>query len=482
MDELLLKNPAENANIVRTEHSLTINCKSLDYAAEVGYLPVLNEDNVKTAEFFFVAYKSQSAKDNNPRPVSFIIDGGPGASALMLHMNFFGPKQVAGSEHGIELPEIPYQLIDNDYTLLSHSDLVFVDPIGTGYSRATTGIDPYKNFWGAKPDIESLCYFIRSYLTQNNLFASPIYLIGQSYGGFRCGALAASLQDRGIQPKGIVLISPALSYEDLAALIPNDRPHVHNLPTMSNVAWYHKKLSPEYLSMGREVLYQKAKSWAEKEYLIALWKGNLLNYSEKLHIAEVYSSFSGLEVQEILQYNLRIPIDYFASNLLRDKSVFLGAYDGRITTSGAVYDLSEDPSMFYAQIPAFSALLYHFSRNLNFMESREYIYHNKLLYPAWDFTSGVCNPGNRGGGFACTVGDLSKGLRRNPKVKLFVAMGNYDLRCSRSSFEYSINHLDIPNAQRAGITLKHYDGGHMLYTNPIVKEQFKMDLDFFYEE
>lgn len=482
MDELLFKNPAENANFVRTEHSLNINGRVLNYTAEAGYLSVFNEDNIKTAEFFFVAYKGQTVKDNTSRPVSFIIDGGPGASALMLHMNFFGPKQVAGSENGIELPEIPYQLIDNEHTLLSHSDLVFVDPIGTGYSRATNEIDPYKNFWGAKPDIESLCYFIRLYLTKNNLFASPIYLIGQSYGGFRCGALAASLQDRGIQPKGIVLISPALSYEDLAALIPNDRPHVHNLPTMCNAAWYHKKLAPEFLGMDREKLYQKAKSWAESEYLVALWKGNRLDEAERQRIAETYSQFSGLRAEEILQNNLRVPIDYFASNLLREKSVFLGAYDARITSRGAMYDLNEDPSMFYAQIPAFSALLYHFSHNLNFVESREYIYHNKLLYPAWDFTSGANNPGNRGGGFACTVGELSKGLRRNPKVKLFVAMGNYDLRCSRASFEYSVNHLDISKTQRDAITLKHYDGGHMLYTNPAVKKLFKADLDLFYEE
>lgn len=468
-------------SIKETEHSIQICGKSMEYSAFAGYVPLFLDESRKIGEMFFVSYKKKVRQNEEKRPVSFILDGGPGASSIMLHMNFFGPRQVAGTEKGIDLPEMPYRFADNENTLLTHSDLVFIDPVGTGFSRPEEGVDPYKTFWGVKQDIDSICQFIQRYMAQNGLFGSPLYLVGQSYGGFRCGALASALQERGIQPKGIVLISPALSYEDLAALIPNDRPHVHNLPTMCNAAWYHKKLAPEFLGMDREELYQKAKSWAESEYLAALWKGNRLDEAERHSIAEKYSQFSGLRAEEILQNNLRVPIDYFASNLLREKSVFLGAYDARITSRGAIYDLNEDPSMFYAQVPAFSALMDHFSENLNFVESREYIYFNKLLYPAWDFQSGVNNPGNRGGGFACTVGELSKGLRRNPKVRLFVAMGNYDLRCSRASFEYSVNHLDIPKSQRDAITLKHYDGGHMLYTNPAVKKLFKTDLDLFYE-
>lgn len=463
------------------EHTIYINGENIEYVSTSGYVPLFNNDAKRIGDIFFVSYKKKLKRNEYKRPVSFILDGGPGASSIMLHMNFFGPKQVAGTGEGIDLPEMPYRLIDNDTTLLTHSDLIFIDPVGTGFSRPEAGIDPYKTFWGVRQDIDSICQFIQRYMTQNRLFDSAIYLIGQSYGGFRCGALAYELQERGIQPKGIVLISPALSYGELAALIPNDRPHVHNLPTMSNAAWYHKILAPRYLEMEREEVYQEAKLWAESEYLAALWKGNKLNDAERSNIAKTYSGYTGLRIDEILQNNLRVSMDYFSSNLLREKSVFLGAYDARITSSGAFYDLSEDPSMFYAQIPAYSALMSHFSGNLNIVEDREYIYHNKLLYPAWDFTSGANNPGNRGAGFACTVGELSKGLRRNPKVKLFVAMGNYDLRCSRASFEYSVNHLDIPNSQLANVTVKNYDGGHMLYTNPVVKKLFKADLDLFYE-
>ena len=167
-------------SIKETEHSILINGKSMEYSAFAGYIPLFLDESRKIGEMFFVSYKKKVRQNEEKRPVSFILDGGPGASSIMLHMNFFGPRQVAGTEKGIDLPEMPYRFADNENTLLTHSDLVFIDPVGTGFSRPEEGVDPYKTFWGVKQDIDSICQFIQRYMAQNRLFGSPLYLEGKA--------------------------------------------------------------------------------------------------------------------------------------------------------------------------------------------------------------------------------------------------------------------------------------------------------------
>jgi len=294
--------------------------------------------------------------------------------------------------------------------------------------------------------------------------------------------MASRLQDIGIQPTGLVLVSPALNYQDLVALPGNDRPYVHSFPTMANAAWYHKKLPPQMQSLEREEIYRAAKAWAEGEYLTALWKGNTLSGDERRSVAEKHASFSGLRVEEILQNDLKVSLEYFAGNLLREERLFLGVYDARCVTSGTAHVFAEDPSLIRAQLPAVSAFLRLLTEELDFVRDEEYVFSNGNLHPTWDFTTGVPTTQGRGCGFASSVGDFAKSLRRNGKVKVFVASGLYDLKCNRDSSDFSINHMDVPESVRKNIMLEAYEGGHMFYTNPEARRAFRRDLENFYAQ
>lgn len=470
-------NPAPETR--RVQCSVRINGDVLRCDVEAGFLPIFAKTGEKTGEMFYVAYRKPQTNPPEPRPVSFIFNGGPGSAALMLHMDCFGPW-IVDLGNGIDIAQVPFRLMDNPDTPFSDSDLVFIDPIGTGYSRAVPSLDEAKTFWGADVDAQSVCQFIRVYLTKNRAFGSPFYVIGESYGGFRCGAMAAHLQDMGLQPAGLVLISPALNYQDLVTLAGNDRPYIHTLPTMANAAWYHKKLPQRLLSMDQESVYQEARAWAHSRYLAALWKGNTLGPEEKRALAEEFASYTGLAPEEVLQLNLRVPIEYFAGNLLREDRLFLGVYDARCTSAGKGHSYEEDPSTFRAQLPALPALMCLLTEEIGLVLDEEYRFNNKELYPAWDFFAGVPNPAKRGGGFTGSIDALSKSLRRNETVKLFLASGNYDLRCNRGASEFAMNQLDVPDSVREGIVIKAYEGGHMFYTNPDARAKFCRDLKAFY--
>ncbi len=466
----------------RVERSIQTKDGLLSYTAELGFLPAFGEDGAKAGEFFYIAYKKHPAPgepDKGTRPISFIFNGGPGSASLMLHLDCLGPRRVELGG-GLGISAAPYGLADNEETLLPTSDLVFIDPIGTGYSKAEKNVDAGKIFWNVREDVNSICSFIRLYLTRNRRFSSPVYIVGESYGGIRCGAMASRLQDMGIQPAGLVLISPALSYMELMPMAGNDHPYIHTLPTMASSAWYHKKLSPQMQTMTSEEVRGAAKAWAEGEYLSALWRGNTLSGEERRAIAEKHASFSGLNVEEILQHNLRVSIEYFISNLRRDERLVLGVYDTRCVSSGVAFSRPEDPSRFFAQMPAAAAVLRLFTDELDFVRDEEYVVSNRKLGSVWDFTTGV--PTAKGGGFASSVENFAVGLRRNSTVKVFVASGRYDLKCSRDSSDFSINHLDIPEYVRKKIILESYEGGHMFYTNPEARRLFRRDLEDFYKK
>ncbi len=223
-----------------------------------------------------------------------------------------------------------------------------------------------------------------------------------------------------------------------------------------------------------------AKEWAEGEYLLALWKGNTLSGEARRAVAEKHASFSGLKVDDILQHDLRVPLEYFAGNLLRDERQILGVYDARCAASGTAHSFEEDPSLFRAQMPAVSALLGMFTDELDFVKDEAYVFTNSKLHPNWDFSTGIPATTGGGCGFAGAVGDFAKSLRRNGAVKVFVASGRYDLMCNRDSSDFSINHMDVPEDVRKKIKLESYEGGHMFYTNPEARRLFRRDLEKFY--
>jgi carboxypeptidase C (cathepsin A) len=453
---------------------------TLHYSIEAGFLPTFSGGGEQTGNMFYVAYnRIQQSKGSQKRPLSFVFNGGPGSASLMLHMDCLGPR-IADLGNGIDPSAAPYFPMNNPDTLLEVSDLVFIDPIGTGYSRALPSVDVKETFWGSEADSKSVCSFIRLYLTRKGGFDAPIYVIGESYGGFRCGMMASHLQDIGIQPTGLVLVSPALNYQELVPLIGNDRPYVHTLPTMACAARHHKKLSQRLLSLETDALYREAKSWAEERYLPALWKGNSLSPEERRAVAEEHASYSGLSADEVLRFDLRVPLDYFAGHLLRGERLFLGVYDARCVARGPIHNFKEDPSLLRAQLPAASAFMDFIANEVGLIRDEEYKFSNGDIHPAWDFTTGVPKTDSGGEGFAGAIDALSRSLRRNPATKVLVASGNYDLMCNRSSSEFAVNHLDVSPEVRERVVLKDYEGGHMFYTTAEVRRRFRRDLGDFY--
>jgi len=252
-----------------TQHEITLDGKIVSYRATTGFLPCYNEKGEKTAHMFYTAYTKTPDEKTSTRPLTIAFNGGPGSSSIYLHMAAFGPK-VVPLGNGIDLTRPPYRIVDNKNTLLDITDLVFVDPVGTGFSE-TIQQDDDKLFWGVEEDIEAMAEFIRLYLTRNERWESPLFIAGESYGGIRAGGLSAHLQDMGIYPTGIILISPALSYTSLIDVPGNDIPYIHNVSAMAAAAWYQQKIDILYRETNLDNLLQEVRSWSEEEYARALW-------------------------------------------------------------------------------------------------------------------------------------------------------------------------------------------------------------------
>ncbi|HOO63709.1 MAG TPA: alpha/beta hydrolase, partial [Synergistaceae bacterium] len=312
---------------VVTEHTLSLENLQISYDATVGYVPVYDEPKKKeTGSIFYVAYTQKTITEDLlektlfPRPITFVFNGGPGSPAIWLHMGAFGPVRGPVTNAEDPMPAPPYKAQKNPWTLLPFTDLVFLDPLGTGYSLAPEKSGEAKEFWGIAEDVRAMADVIRMYLTRNRRWGSPVFLLGESYGGIRAAGLAPALQDLGIAPSGIIFIAPALDYGDILGNATNERSLVHRVPTMALAARYHGKTD---VALSSEELWQKALGWARQTYLPALWKGNRLEEEEKLRIAREFSSLIGISEEVLLDWNLRIPQQIFAGELCNRTRRFL---------------------------------------------------------------------------------------------------------------------------------------------------------------
>jgi carboxypeptidase C (cathepsin A) len=332
-----------------THHSININGMTLNYTAFAGYLPMKDEMGKLKANIFFTSYTKDGEVDKSQRPITFAFNGGPGAASVFLHLGALGPKRILLTEKGEALPP-PYKLVDNAYTWLDFTDLVFIDPVGTGYSRAAPGEDP-KQFWGVKEDIQSVGEFIRLYLTKYNRWLSPKFIAGESYGTTRAAGLSSHLQNKlSINLNGIVLISEALNFQAIVFAPGNDLPYILFLPTYTSTAWYHKKLLPELQSNLQKTL-EEAEQFTLNEYVLALAQGDLLSEAERDKIVEKLAHYTGLQKHYIQNSNLRIRQDSFMKELLRNEHRRIGILDSRITGSYTPHDFVEDPSVFEVTDP-----------------------------------------------------------------------------------------------------------------------------------
>src|SRR5437667_12686081 len=310
------KPPAPEEKIVQTKHSLKIGGQEIKYTATAGTILLKLEDGTPKASIFYVAYNKDDVTDPSHRPLTFSFNGGPGSASVWLHLGLFGPRRVQMGDAGTLLPP-PYKLVDNDASLLDISDLVFIDPVSTGYSRAVPGEAP-KQFHGIEEDVQSVADFIRIYATRNKRWSSPKFLAGESYGTTRAAGLSGYLQQRyGMYLNGIVLISSILNFETAKFDTGNDLPYILYLPTYTDIAWYHKKLPADLQGGGVEKAIEESRKFAVGEYADALVAGDALPAARRTEIEQKLARLSGLSPDYIDRTNLRIEIQRFTKELLR---------------------------------------------------------------------------------------------------------------------------------------------------------------------
>ncbi|MBV9341576.1 MAG: peptidase S10 [Acidobacteria bacterium] len=440
-----------------THHQITVEGKTLKYTATVGRLPIKREDGKIEAEMFFVAY-TLDGQEVSRRPLTFAFNGGPGSASIWLHMGALGPRRVGLTAEGF-LPPAPYHLEDNPSTLLDRSDLVLVDAIGTGFSRAETA-ELAKKFWGVKGDIEAFSEFIRMYISRYERWSSPLFLLGESYGTTRSAGIAGKLAEQGIYFNGITLLSMVLNFQTLAETKTNDEPYIFLIPSFTMIAAYHHKLAPD-LEQDLEKARQAAEQWAAGDYARALADGDRLSAADRQKTIEQLARYTGLTKDVIDQADLRIDVRKFTHYLLIDQKVRVGRLDGRYTgpdPEGLLDTPFYDPTEANILAP-FTAVFSNYVRT-------ELGYKSDMPYPVFARAGGLEREWDWGPaieGFPDTASALSHAMVRDPFLRVLVMEGYYDLATPYYAANYTMEHLHVPAKYRSQISFATYEAGHMVY-------------------
>ena len=431
--------PEETMSI--THHSIKVNGMTLNYTASAGRLPMKDEAGKLEANMFFTSYIKDEEEDRSQRPITFAFNGGPGAASVFLHLGALGPKRILLKEEKEALPP-PYKLIDNAYTWLDVTDLVFIDPVGTGYSRAASGEDT-KKFWGVKEDIQSIGIFIRLYLTKYNRWLSPKFIAGESYGTTRAAGLSIYLQNKlGINLNGLILISEALNFQTIVFTPGNDLPYILFLPSYTITAWYHHKLSPEFESNFQKTM-DEAEEFTLNEYLVALAKGDLLSEPERNRIVEKLVRYTSLSKTFIQKANLRISRDDFTKELLCREDLRIGILDSRITGKYTPQDFIQDPSVFLVTGLLTATWNDYVRKELKYETALPYEILSMKANESWNWSSAT-----GGLGYVNVVDTLHQAMSENKYLKVLIASGYYDLDTPYFASKYTANHLGLDSKLR----------------------------------
>ena len=457
--------PAEE-KISQTSHTTRIDGREIKYTATTGTLPIRLDNGQVAARMFFVAY-TKDGEDSKTRPVSFLYNGGPGAATIWLHMGSFAPRHVQMADDGFQ-PAPPYRLVDNENSILDATDLVFIDAISTGYSRTAPGVSS-QQFHGQSGDLRAFGEFINTYLTTYSRWPSPKYLIGESYGTIRSAGLSEEIQSRhGIELNGIVLVSSLLTYQTLSPAPSNDVAYAANIETFTADAWFHKRLPADLQAMTIKQVVDQSRTFAWGDYLPALTKGNTLTDAEKNAMAQKLARFTGLPAQFILNANLRVTADRFRKELLRDKRLAVGRLDGRYTSidADAAGEREEfDISNSALQGP-YTAMFQDYVKN-------ELKWETDLHYP----TSGNVRPWTYvQNGYMDMTEPLRSAMTHNPFLKVFVAIGYYDMATIMGGAEFNFTHLAYDKQVTDRVSYGYYEAGHMIYTRPSEHRKLRNDV------
>ncbi|MDA1212609.1 MAG: peptidase S10 [Planctomycetota bacterium] len=463
-------------NLTVTKHQAEIGGNTIDYSVTAGTL-VMRTDEAKSkakASIFFIAYTRNGVKDLGQRPVTFCFNGGPGSSSVWLHLGMLAPWRVPMNEDATATAP-PYRLVPNTESMLDKTDLVFIDPVSTGYSRPAAGEDK-QQFHGYDEDIQSVGQFIHLYTTRYNRWQSSRFLLGESYGTLRAAGLSGHLLTRyNMEVNGIILISSTLDFATLTFTENNDLPYILFLPTYTATAWYHKRLAADLQRDFKKTLADVGQ-FATTEYAAALFKGDALSDAQRQLIAQKLARYTGLSPEMIERSNLRIHISKFTKNLLFENRKTVGRFDSRyvgVTRDPGSEWSDYDPSAAAIFAP-FTATLYHYLHNdLKIQRDVPYeiLTHNVNPWNYKRFNNGYVN----------ALDTLNKTMTENPHMKVFVANGYYDLATPYLATEYTFDHLALGAELRKNVTMSYYDAGHMMYVHGPSLKKLKKDLTKFYD-
>jgi carboxypeptidase C (cathepsin A) len=463
--------PLPDETPVVRKHELSLAGRALSYTTTAGLMPIRDAKGETEAHIFYMAYTLNGVADPAGRRLMFCFNGGPGSSSVWLHLGALGPKRVPMRDDG-SMPAPPFQLVPNDSTLLEEADLVFIDPVGTGYSRPVRP-ELQQKFSSRQGDIESVTEFIRLYLTRNKRWLSPLFLIGESYGTTRAAGLAGYAIDRGIAFNGIALVSTILNFQTARTAAGNDLPFPLMLPTFTATAWYHKRLSPELQKTDLRKLLREVEAWSLAGYSEALALGDRMTPAQRKAAVERLSRYTGLDPQFIDRAELRIELSYFNRELLRDRNLMVGRLDSRLTGPGPrnlTATAEFDPSM-AAIRPPYTAAFYQYVRG-------ELGYESDLDYYILGGGTGRWNM-NAENEFANVSEALRRAFARNPFLKVYLGAGYYDMATPYFAAFYTLDHMELPANLRSNIRVHEYPAGHMYYIQTESLRALKRDLSSF---
>ena len=468
-----------------TTHSVTIGGKPIAYTARAGLIALHDQEGKLTAQVFYTAYTAEGANPNS-RPVTFIYNGGPGSSTMWLRMGSFGPVRVVAADARPSGPP-PYHIVDNQYSLLDKSDLVFIDMPDSGFGRIMPGVD-VKTFFGVDQDVAQFGQFITNYISKFGRWNSPKFIFGESYGTPRSAVLSDYLVEHGVALNGVILQSSILNfgldYGNGDPIGGGDWPYVLYLPTEAATAWYHNRVNPRPADLPSFV--REVEQFAMGEYLDALYKGDKLSAGERDDVIRKLSRYTGLSQNYIRLSNIRIPYDKFEDELLRNEGQIVGRLDSRYQTwnldRASISGPPWDPTDSSIDAPYTTAINQYLREDLKYnppIPYRANIY--DIIYGSgfsnqdgWDFAHAGRYPTN-------TAPDLAEAMTQNPSLKVFSANGYYDFATPFFATDYTLRHLNLSPSLQQNITYGYYQAGHMIYLSEPALAQYKADLARWYD-
>ncbi|GAB4578055.1 MAG: peptidase S10 [Anaerolineales bacterium] len=474
--------PHPEDRLVESKHTIILNGEEIHYTVTTGTIVLKEEDadrekeaegHKPKAEIFFIAYTREDVNDPSTRPITYSFNGGPGSSSVWLHMGLLGPRRVYNLEDG-SMPRPPFRLVDNEFSLLDKTDLVFIDPVSTGYSRVVKG-EKAKPYHGFQKDIETVGEFIRLYTTRYKRWLSPKFLIGESYGTTRAAGLSGYLQERyGMYLNGIMLVSVILDFATARFAPGHDLPYLLYLPAYTATAWYHNRLPRRLLNRPLRAVLDEVEKFVLKDYVPGLFKGDTLTKREHNRLVENLAKYTGLSEAYIEQTDLRIHDDRFFKELLRDEGRTVGRLDSRFKgiDRDSAGETSEYDPMLTEIMGTYTATFNHYVRaELNYESDLPYEILTPKVWP-WDysqFTNAHVN----------VAETLRKAMSINPYLKVLIASGYYDLGTPYFATEYTFNHMGLDESRRENLTYTYYEAGHMMYMHLPSLAQMKTDLATF---